>query len=111
MESDKPHVIIDNGSGYTKAGFAGENGPSAVFKAVVGRPKLEKAMVGTEDADVYVGSAACEKKGILSLKYPIDEGIVTNWDDMELIWRHCFDNELRCQPEEHNVLLTIMQMN
>lgn len=111
MENDKPHIIIDNGSGYTKAGFAGEEGPSAVFKAVVGRPKLEKAMLGTDEQEVFVGTAACEKKGILSLKYPIDEGIVTNWDDMELIWNHCFTNELRCKPSEHNVLLTEAPLN
>lgn len=32
-------IIIDNGSGMVKAGFAGEEAPRAVFPAVVGRPK------------------------------------------------------------------------
>ena len=104
--SDEVSVVIDNGSGMCKAGLSGEDAPRAVFPAITGKAKTESIMMGTENKDVYVGQEAQAKRGILELKYPIEHGIVGDWDAMEKIWSHTYNNELRVKSQEHKALKT-----
>ncbi|KAJ6251301.1 actin [Anaeramoeba flamelloides] len=100
-------VVIDNGSGSIKAGFAGDDIPKCVMPSVVGRPRNQET---TSDICI-VGKEAMAKREYLTLKYPIEHGIVTNWTDMEKVWEHTFSNELKTNAEEHPVLLTEAPLN
>ncbi|KAH0781305.1 hypothetical protein KY290_000903 [Solanum tuberosum] len=88
-----------------KAGFAGEDSPRAVIKNIVGRPRHHGIKLERGPRDDDVGDEPLAKRGSLVLKYPVEQGILRNWDDMEKLWHHTFYNELRVAPEEHPVLL------
>ncbi|XP_078662186.1 actin, cytoplasmic-like [Branchiostoma floridae x Branchiostoma belcheri] len=101
MCEEENTLVVDNGTGLIKAGLAWEDSPMVVFPSVV----------CSDSDDSYVGSAAQAKRDVLQLKYPIEHGIVTDWDGMEKIWRHTFQTELGLAPEEQAVLLTEPPLN
>jgi len=107
-DDDNLVVVLDNGSGMVKAGFAGEEAPQVVFPAIVGRPRGSTGtMIGGANKSEYIGDEAMKMKGVLNINYPIAAGIVESWEDMEKVWHHTFFNELRVQPNElKGVLLT-----
>ena len=102
-EEEQIAVVIDNGTGTIKAGFAGEDAPRAEFPSIVGCPRVKDTSGVNE---FYVGDEANMKRKLLQLSYPIEHGHVAAWDKMEKIWQHTFQNELRVDTEEHAVLLT-----
>merc|ERR1711966_256 len=113
-----PAIVMDNGTGMMKCGLSGEDAPKVTFASGVGYPK-NKAMLQGSNKDYYVGEEAQQKRGILILKYPLEHGVIQNWDDMEKIWKHTFDNELRivlgadeeAEEDVSGVLLTEAPMN
>jgi len=108
---NKPNIIIDNGSGYIKAGFSGEEWLRSVFPSRIGYPKYSSGIKEGNQKEFYVGADAERKQGVLKLSSPIEHGIVNNWDDMEKIWEYTFQNELKVNPEEYNVMLTEASLN
>eukprot|EP00096_Caligus_rogercresseyi_P004907 TRINITY_DN1954_c0_g1_i1.p1 TRINITY_DN1954_c0_g1~~TRINITY_DN1954_c0_g1_i1.p1 ORF type:complete len:377 (+),score=123.16 TRINITY_DN1954_c0_g1_i1:261-1391(+) len=105
-------VVIDNGSGVIKAGFAGGQVPKCHFANYVGRPKHTRVMAGALEGDLFVGPRAQEHRGLLNIRYPMEHGIVTDWNDMERIWQYIYSkDQLHTFSEEHPVLLTEAPLN
>jgi len=57
-------------------------------------------MAGALEGDVFIGTKAQDLRGLLKIKYPMEHGIVTDWDDMERIWNWIYTEELGTLSEE-----------
>ncbi|XP_078172344.1 actin-related protein 3 isoform X2 [Carex rostrata] len=122
--SSRPAVVIDNGTGYTKMGFAGNVEPCFIIPTVVAVNEsfsnqtkstnkgnwLAQHTAGVmADLDFCIGEEALSRSRAstaYNLSYPIHHGQVENWDAMERFWQQCIFNYLRCDPEDHYFLLT-----
>jgi len=109
-------VVCDNGTGFVKVGYAGENFPRSIFPSMVGRPILraeEAVAEGVVLKEVMVGDEAADPKVRHSLDcaYPVEEGRVKNWDDMMHLWNYTFYDKLAINPGDHKILLTEPPMN
>ncbi|NVM02434.1 MAG: actin family protein [Candidatus Helarchaeota archaeon] len=106
-------VVIDNGTGITKNGYAGEDQPRSVFPTLIGYPKYTSIMTDVEHytREYYIGEEALQLRGVLRLNYPIGHGIVEDWGAMEKIWHYTFYTDLRIDPAEHPCLLTEPPLN
>ena len=107
-------VVCDNGTGFVKAGFASEHFPRHMFPSMVGKPTLraeEAALGDIEIKDIMCGDEAAAVRQALEINYPIDCGIVRNWDDMEHLWDYTFFEKMKIQPEEKKIMLTEAPLN
>lgn len=104
-------IVVDIGSGLTKAGFTGEDGPRSVFSSVVGKPKNPGILVGMEQREYYVGEDALTKLEIMNFHSPIVNGQINDWDKFETLLHYLFYSELKVVPEEISILITETPLN
>eukprot|EP01083_Nonionella_stella_P071007 190389_1 len=122
-------IVMDIGTRYTKLGFAGDDAPKEVFPTVVGRQRHAGVMFGmgynkfrkkkmfakqpkTQRNEIYyVGDTAISRRGILSLKYPVERGIICNFSDLEDIIDYLFHIDLKMSPKGSEVLMAEPSLN
>ncbi|KAJ4453906.1 putative Actin [Paratrimastix pyriformis] len=99
-------VVIDNGGDSLKIGYEGEVHPHTEFSNAVGRMKVRPVDAGTgADKEYHIGGNIT-RNDELTLTFPVEYGMVVDWDDMEKVFRHAFVDELRIATEANPVLLT-----
>ncbi|CAH1758307.1 14843_t:CDS:2 [Entrophospora sp. SA101] len=106
-------LVVDNGTGFVKVGYAGSNFPQHVFPSVVGRPILraEEKVGNVEVKNIMVGDEAAELRSMLQMSYPMENGIIKIWEDMKHLWDYTFYEKLKVDPKECKILLTEPPMN
>jgi actin-related protein 3 len=108
-----PAVVIDNGTGYTKMGFAGNSEPQYIIPTAVAIPSKDNGKGDFADLDYHIGDAAYHPSihNTHRTVQPIAEGQIANWDLMEKLWHQSYYKYLRCDPELHYTVLTEPPMN
>ena len=116
-----PVVVLDNGSGYLKAGFSNQKTPQISIPALVGRQllrygeKIETKMLekeGPKFKEIMIGDEVIPYRSLLELTYPIDEGIIRNSDDLFKLWEYALTNKLKVEdPSEAKILVTEAPLN
>uniref|UniRef100_A0A0K0EJ89 Actin-related protein 2 n=1 Tax=Strongyloides stercoralis TaxID=6248 RepID=A0A0K0EJ89_STRER len=107
-------IVVDNGTGFVKCGYAGTNFPSHIFPSIVGRPIIRSSQkVGNiEIKDLMVGEECTELRQMLDCSYPMENGIVRNWEDMGHVWDYTFGPEkLDIDPSDCKLMLTEPALN
>lgn len=106
---------MDNGTGYTKMGYAGNYEPNFIVPSLIANAVEKKGERKSDvfDLDFFIGNEAAERTtgGQYNIDYPIRHGIVDNWDNMEKYWQRCIYQYMSCDPEEHYLLLTEPPLN
>lgn len=98
MSSLAQTVVIDNGDGLIKAGFAGSDSPTTVFSTRIGKSK----------ENTFIGNF--KENDLMDISYPIERQTIKNWEDMEIIWKYTFD-KLGIKSEEYPLLITEPPLN
>lgn len=58
-----------------------------------------------------VGDEASQLRSMLEVNYPMENGIVRNWEDMKSVWDYTFNDKLQVDPKQCKVMLTEPPMN
>ncbi|KEG08963.1 actin-related protein 2 [Trypanosoma grayi] len=116
MSTEKRALVLDNGSGFLKCGYAGANFPAAVFQTAIGHPVLRSSKhsssrgsgnhVDPKVRDLVLGDECSGVRHLLDMTYPIRNGIIQNMDDMCHLWDYAFNELLQIDPTEHRLLLS-----
>ncbi len=97
--------------------YAGNNEPQHIFPTAVaaaddGVGEMGRGIRdGISDLDFTVGYDALSNAKSYGVQYPIRHGLIENWTSMERLWQRCFFDYLRCDPQDHFVLLTEPPLN
>lgn len=116
-------IVLDNGSGTIRCGFSTDEAPRVCYSNILGRPKYQKIDYLPSDInidDTFVGNEAQVRRGLLKLTYPIEHGMIHDWNSLELIWQQVLlhdlmnsgrnsdinTNNIDISLKEHTILIT-----
>ena len=109
---EPPTVVIDNGTGYTKMGYAGNLDPSYIIPSTIATSLNKKNnKFESHEMDYYIGQEAMDNAKTHQISYLLKGGQIEDWEGIEKFWHKSIYSYLRCEPEEHRFILTEPPLN
>lgn len=116
-EMDNDVIVIDLGSGFVKAGWAGEDAPRFVIPCIVcdnadkAAPALGIDQVDSQEylvgQDALNAMHANSGEAAQTAVHPIQRGVVTDWGALQRILDHLFKSCLNVDPTQYACLVTV----
>ncbi|OTB00969.1 hypothetical protein M426DRAFT_323858 [Hypoxylon sp. CI-4A] len=110
-----PPIVLDGGTGFLKVGYAAQNFPEFQYPSIIGRPILRSEERNSDNdivlKDIMCGDEAAAARTMLQISYPMENGIVKKWDDMQHLWDYTFYEKMKIDPKGRKILLTEPPMN
>lgn len=103
-EKEKPTILIELGTGNCKIGFSGEDEPFDVFQTLIGKSGNNYRYKNNEK--YFLGHEVEENFGYLNISFPIENGIIKDWDAFEKLIEYTYKKEFKLSSEIHNLLLS-----
>ena len=135
-DSSPPVIVIDNGSGYLKAGYSNQSTPEICIPALVGREvlrygekidiekiketkskkeqkKLIKQMIKERHLkQIMIGDEVIPFRSLLDLTHPVTEGLITDTEDLYKLWDYAITTKLEIDdPSDKKVIVTEAPLN
>ncbi|CAG8602425.1 5421_t:CDS:2 [Paraglomus occultum] len=120
-------LVLDVGTAWTRAGYAGEDCPKAVFPTAYGYLPEEESedkvrdnqAVDTDVSNIkkpkgkyYLGDGEINVwRPNMEVKNPLNDGLVEDWDALEQIWDYALKSRLHVDPREHPLLVSEVAWN
>ena len=111
----EPVIILENGSGYLKAGLSNIENPMEekqilTMPSLIGRAMLRNSeKIGNiELKPIMIGDEVVPVSSLLELNYPMKDGYIENEYDMSLLWDYCIRKKLGIKGDlkDRKILLT-----
>ena len=109
MDDDHEALVIDIGTGTMKAGFCFDDAPKHLIPMVLGKAKNASVLVGMDQKDWFIGEEAIEKKAVLNLEYPVQDGYIRDSqgiDHIREIIENLLTKDMLINQEEYKFMIT-----
>jgi actin-related protein len=105
------YVVVDFGSYETKVGMSNSSEPSFMCPTIISYPKNRSNFDENDSLSYYIGDRTKLNEENYTIKTPITEGSINDWDQLEKIWSNTLSNHLNIDPANSSLLLVESPLN